>query len=185
MERFVYSLRRLVRTAIQAALVLSLLLGSFPVPVAQAVNSVPKILNYQARITDSGGVPVPNGTLSVVFKLYDGDGTCLYSAQGSCGTPTAKTVTVTNGVFTTAIGAAADGDNEIPDGLFDNNVVTLGITVGADAEMTPRKRLTAAAYAFNADRLDDLDVTSSGSTTPYIPSTTTNGNLVITGDRQG
>ncbi|WKZ28868.1 MAG: hypothetical protein QY323_05060 [Patescibacteria group bacterium] len=155
----------------------------FLISPAYAANSVPKVLNYQARVTDSGGVPVPNGALSVIFRLYDGDGTCLYSARGSCGTPTAKSVTVTNGVFSTQLGEA--GDNEIPDGLFDNNVVTLGITIGADAEMTPRKRLTAAAYALNADRLDDLDVTSSGSTTAYIPSTTANGNLVITGDPQG
>ncbi|WKZ28703.1 MAG: hypothetical protein QY323_04160 [Patescibacteria group bacterium] len=176
------ALKRAARTAVLAALVLSLLSGSFPTP-AYAANSVPKVLNYQARVTDSGGVPVPNGALSVIFRLYDGDGTCLYSARGSCGTPTAKSVTVTNGVFSTQLGEA--GDNEIPDGLFDNNVVTLGITIGADAEMTPRKRLTAAAYALNADRLDDLDVTSSGSTTAYIPSTTANGNLVITGDPQG
>ncbi|MFA5854259.1 MAG: hypothetical protein WC866_04195 [Patescibacteria group bacterium] len=152
----------------------------FPV---HAANSVPKVLNYQARLTDSGGVQVPDGALSIIFKLYDGDGNCLYTARGTCGTPTAKSVTVTGSVFTTHIGEAAD--NEIPDGLFDNNVVTLGITIGADAEMTPRKRLTAAAYALNADRLDDLDVTSSGSTTAYIPSTTANGNLVITGDPQG
>ncbi|MFA5854429.1 MAG: hypothetical protein WC866_05110, partial [Patescibacteria group bacterium] len=183
MNRFGYNLRRFGRTVIQAALVLSLLLGSFPAAVVHAANSVPKVLNYQARLTDSGGVQVPDGALSIIFKLYDGDGNCLYTARGTCGTPTAKSVTVTGSVFTTHIGEAAD--NEIPDGLFDNNVVTLGITIGADAEMTPRKRLTAAAYALNADRLDDLDVTSSGSTTAYIPSTTANGNLVITGDPQG
>ncbi len=182
-----FSFKKLLRHALKAVFPAVFLAFSLisQVPAAHAANSVPKVLNYQARLTDSGGVQVPNGALNVKFVFYDGAGNCLYTVKGTCGTPTAKSVTVTGGVFSTLLGNAADSDNEIPDGLFDNNVVLLGITIGADSEMTPRKRISAAPYALNADRLDDLDVTSSGSTTAYIPSTTVNGNLTITGDPQG
>jgi len=80
---------------------------------ARAASTVPKILAYQARVTDSAGTAVPNGSLSVKFVLYDSasGGTCLYAARGSCGTPTAKTVTVASGVFTTQIGESGDEES--------------------------------------------------------------------------
>src|SRR5688572_16333706 len=154
---------------------------------ASAASTVPKLLNYQARITDDSGVPVPDGNLNIWISVYDASsgGSCLYAMRGSCGTPSFKTVSVVNGVFSTLIGDTVAGDNAIGDTLFDASTLYLGITVASDTEMVPRKRLTTAPYAMNADRLDGLDVTSSGSTTPYVVSTTANGNLTITGDPQG
>src|SRR5688572_19131836 len=163
--------------------------STFPLGLktAEAASTVPKLLNYQARITDDAGVPVPDGNLNIWISVYDASsgGTCLYAMRGSCGTPSFKTVSVVNGVFSTLIGDTVGGDNAISDTLFDASTLYLGITVASDTEMVPRKRLTTAPYAMNADRLDGLDVTSSGSTTPYVVSTTANGNLVITGDPQG
>ena len=54
-----------------------------------------------------------DGSLSVQFTIYDASatGTCRYTTRGTCGTPTAKTVTVTNGVFSTLLGDTASGDN--------------------------------------------------------------------------
>ena len=191
--RITREFRRFGRKALKAVLVLIVVLGQLgPYTYiagnsASAANEIPKLLNYQARITDDSGVPVPDGNLNIWISVYDASsgGSCLYAMRGSCGTPSFKTVNVVNGVFSTLIGDTAGGDNEIPESLFDNNTLYLGITVASDTEMVPRKRITAAPYALNADKLDDLDVTSSGSTTPYIPSTTANGNLVITGDPQG
>jgi hypothetical protein len=152
----------------------------FYINEAYAASTVPKIINYQARVTDSSGVPVPNGSLSIKVSIYDSasGGTCLYAVRGSCGTPTAKTVTATNGVFSTLIGEA--GDNTIPDALFDASALYLGITIGSDAEMTPRKRIGASGYALNADRLDNLDASNAGGSGAYVPVTDSSGNLVLT-----
>ena len=148
-----------------------------------AANSIPKLLNYQARVTDAGGTAVPDGGLNVKISIYDAasGGSCLYTLRGTCGTPTAKSVTVTNGTFSTVIGDTGAGDNAISDSLFDGDALYLGITVGTDSEMTPRKRLSAAPYAFNADRLDDLDASSTGGTGAYIPATDSTGNLLLNG----
>jgi hypothetical protein len=149
-----------------------------------AGQTIPKLLNYQARVTDSGGVAVPDGALNVKISVYDAasGGTCLYTIRGACGAATSKSVTVTNGIFSTQIGDTVAGDNAIPDTLFDNAGVYLGITVGADPdEMTPRKRLTAGPYAFNADRLDNLDSSNAGGNGAYIPATDSTGGLLLTG----
>ena len=148
-----------------------------------AGQTIPKLLNYQARVTDAGGTAVPDGALNVKMSIYDAasGGTCLYTIRGSCGTPTSKSVTVTNGTFSTQIGDTVAGDNVIPDTLFDNAGVYLGVTVGSDAEMTPRKRLTSGAYAFNADRLDNLDSSNAGGTGAYIPATDSTGGLLLSG----
>jgi|GEM_PF-4282267 len=181
------TVRNLQKNWVIAMVLASLMISSIPATPASAAPTIPKILNYQARITDSAGVPVPDGNLNIWISVYDApsSGTCLYAMQGSCGTPDYKTVNVVNGVFSMLIGDMANGDNEIPDTLFSNPGLYLGVTVASDTEMVPRKRITAAPYAVNADQLDGLDATDSGSTTPYIVAANANGNLVITGDPQG
>jgi hypothetical protein len=60
-------------------------------------------------------------------------------------------VTVTNGVFAVTIGSSA------PLGVVQFDVpYYLGITVGADPEMTPRQTVTAAPYALRADNANLL-----------------------------
>ncbi len=150
-----------------------------------------RILNYQLRLTDTSGIAVPNGTLSVKLTFYDASsgGTQLYSActnDGSpTGTPTAVTATFTSGTSTVLIGdttitCAAGSAVAIPATLFNNTVIYLGVTVAADAEMTPRKRIVAAGYALNADRLDDLETSSAGGSNAFVPVTDSSGNFVLT-----
>jgi hypothetical protein len=151
---------------------------------ASAAQTIPKILNYQARITSATGTPVSDGSLAVKFTIYDAasGGTCRYTTRGTCGTPTAKSVTVTNGVFSTLLGDTAAGDNDIPDNLFDTSALYLGISVATDSEMVPRKRLSSAPYAFNADRLDNLDTSATGGTQAFIPVTSATGSLTLSAD---
>ena len=72
------------------------------------------------------------------------------------------------------LGDAVAGDNALD--LDFNSSYWLGVTVGSDAEMTPRKPLGAAPYAFNADMLDGLDSAESG-TDAHIVKTDSSGNL--------
>ena len=134
------------------------------ISVAQAAIAPPNILSYQGRLLNSNGVPVTSSTASIKFKLYDSasGGTCLWSNSSStCATETAHTVTLSSGLFSENLGDTAASYAAIPSTVFaDNAAVYLGITIGSDSEMSPRKRMTAAPYALNAQTLDGLDSTS-------------------------
>jgi hypothetical protein len=116
---------------------------------------VTKEISYQGKLTNASNVAVANGDYAMIIRIYDADsgGNCLWSAQGDCGSPEARNVTVANGIFSIMLGET--GDNPIT--LDFNSAYYLGVKVGTDAEMTPRKKVGAAGYAFNADRLDGLD----------------------------
>ncbi len=152
-----------------------------------------RILNYQIRLTDANGIAVPDGTTDIKLTFYTAasGGTQLYtacSADGSpTGTPTAVEATFTSGVATVLIGdtgitCASGSAVAIPATLFTNTAMYLGVTVEADAEMTPRKRIVAAGYALNADRLDDLETSAVGGSGAFVPITDGSGNLTLTED---
>ncbi|MEY4744073.1 MAG: hypothetical protein RL272_18, partial [Candidatus Parcubacteria bacterium] len=161
-------------------------------PILASGPSSNRILNYQLRLTDTNGVPVADGTKNVKLTFYtlSSGGTQLYtacSADGTpTGTPTAVVATFTNGTGTVLVGdtvglsCASGSAVAVPASLFSNTAIYLGITVNADAEMTPRKRIVAQGYALNADLLDDLDTSAVGGSVAFIPATDGSGNLTLT-----
>src|SRR5687768_13602834 len=159
-------------------------------PVHASGPSSNRVLNYQIRLTDSSGIPVANGTknLKLTFFTAASGGTQLYtacSADGSAtGTPTAVVATFASGTSTILIGStltcASGSSPVIPATLFDNTAIFLGVTVEADAEMTPRKRIVAAGYALNADKLDDLETSAVGGANAFVPVTDSSGNFTLT-----
>jgi hypothetical protein len=104
---------------------------------------VPDQINYQGLLTDSGGHPI-SATVSMTFKLYNvsSGGAALYTE--------AQSVTVANGIFNVAIGSIT------PLNLPFDVPYFLGITVGADAEMTPRQAVLSSPYALRAGKADGL-----------------------------
>jgi hypothetical protein len=117
------------------------------------VSAAPdKVINYQGKLTDNSNVPVADTNYSIQFTIWDAvsGGNCLWSAQGSCGTPTAKTVATVGGVFSSMLGEA--GDNAIT--MDFNSNYWLQIKVGSDDPMTPRRQITVSGYAINAGSLD-------------------------------
>ena len=150
-----------------------------------------RILNYQIRLTDPNGIAVPDGTEDLQLTVYTASsgGSQLYSActaDGTAtGTPTAVVATFTGSAATVLIGdttvtCASGSAPAMPSDLFNNTTVYLGVTVNADAEMTPRKRIVATGYALNADRLDDLDTSNAGGSNAYVPVTDSSGNFTLT-----
>ena len=145
---------------------------------ASGINSQ---LNYQGKLSDSSGVQVSDASYNMKFVIYDADsgGNCLWTSVGACDTADYGTVAVTtvNGVFSVALGDT--GQNSIATSTIDWNIdsLYLGVTVGADAEMTPRKRLTSSAYSFNADEIDGLHATSTEAIANYLLSLDSYGNL--------
>jgi hypothetical protein len=132
-----------------------LLVAAFFAVSFSAQATITKEISYQGKLTNASNVAVANGDYAMVIRIYDAasGGSCLWSARGDCGSPTARSVAVANGIFSIMLGET--GDNPIT--LDFNSSYYLGIQVEADAEMTPRKKVGAAGYAFNTDRLDGLD----------------------------
>jgi microcystin-dependent protein len=116
--------------------------------------SSPNILSFQGRVTDLSDTPITAST-SLTFKLYNvsSGGTALWT--GSCNVTPDQ-----DGVFDVLLGEECG--SAIPETVFSENTDTyLGITVGSDSEMSPRQRVSAAAYAINADTLDGFDSSQS------------------------
>jgi hypothetical protein len=138
------SLRRMcILTLIAVALLMS-----------TALADIPRLISYQGRLTDVSGNPVTDGAYQVRFRIYDAasGGSTLWD-NGSV------SVTVTNGVFSYALGQAT----ALPANLFDNSAVRwLGVTVGAGTEITPRTQLVSTAYAFHAKSADTASYALAG-----------------------
>lgn len=109
-------------------------------------------ITYHGKLTDTSDVPVADGNYDFKFRIYDAvtGGSCVWSARGTCGTPTAKSVSVSKGIFYTNLGES--GDNALS--LDFNSNYWLEITVGTDSAMSTRRKLTATSHAINSSKLN-------------------------------
>jgi hypothetical protein len=123
-------------------------------------------INFQGKLTNPNGTNVANGNYSIVFSLYT-----VPSAGTAVWTETQSSVAVTDGVFQVALGSSTALPGSVD---FNNSSLYLGVKVGADAEMNPRVRFTAAPYAFNSDRLNGLQSSAFGQLTANNTFTGTN-----------
>ena len=117
-------------------------------------------LNFQARLLNSSGSLVSDGTYNIEFKIFDASSSSG-SGQGSCAGDSnclwvetrtgANKVTLINGYFSvnlasiTAFGSI-NWDQEM---WLTMNIGGTG-SPSWDGEMTPRIKLTAVPYAFRA-----------------------------------
>jgi hypothetical protein len=98
---------------------------------------IPNKINYQGYLTDSGGTPI-NGPVSMQFSIYD------TPTGGSVLWTETQSVAVNNGIYSINLGEVT------PITLAFDAQYYLGVTVGTDPEMTPRRSLTNVPYAFRA-----------------------------------
>ena len=108
-----------------------------------SMADIPKILNYQGRVTDSGGSPIADGDYTMTFAIYDAasGGTSLWSSGD-------VTVTVSNSVFSVFLGESPQPSLDL-DFSMD---YWIEITIEGDLQ-SPRTRLGSAGYAFMASGL--------------------------------
>lgn len=109
--------------------------------------TVPQVISYQGQLTNSSGAPL-TGAYTMTFRLYNvaSGGSTLWSENYTA-------VSVANGVFQVLLGS----QTPIPDAVFDQSALYLGVTVGSDAEMTPRRRVASVGYAYRANDAATLD----------------------------
>ena len=130
-----------------------------------AEAQIPRKLNYQGFLTTPSGSPL-NTPQTLIVRLYDAaSGGNLLFAE------THNPVTVSNGIFNILLGSVDTNLNAL-NLLFDKQYY-LGITVGADPEMSPRQPLAASPYAITAQ-----NIASGGNIVLSNPSSATAGNIM-------
>jgi hypothetical protein len=109
-------------------------------------------ISYQGRLADSSGDPVTTSGVGMQFRLYNTD-----TGGSSQWQEPHTAVPVEDGLFHVLLGST----NPIPVSLLANNsTLWLGITVGADSEMTPREQIASVPYAMIASTVADGAITT-------------------------
>ena len=101
-----------------------------------AEAAIPTTVGYQGYLTNTTGTP-ETSMPTAEFKLY------AELILGSELWTENHNLDVVNGFFNVDLGSV----NPFPDGIFENPVF-LGISIGGDAEMTPRLRFNSTPTAF-------------------------------------
>ncbi len=110
-------------------------------PVCELIYAAaPNLVNYQGRLTDSAGLPLANGNYTVTFSVYSvaSGGTAIWSET--------QNVIVTDGLFATLLGSVVP----LASSVFSDTVRHLGVQVGSDPELLPRKRIASVPFAIAA-----------------------------------
>ena len=163
-------------------MLVTILCGFFMAHTAQTSAAINPQINFQGKLTNPDGTNVTDGTYSIVFSIYS-----VSSGGSAVWTETQSTVGVSSGIFQVALGSVTTLPGSVD---FNSNSLYLGVKVGADAEMTPRVRLTAVPYAFNADSLGGILASGYGtlagvqtwaSANTFTGLVTANGGASITG----
>jgi hypothetical protein len=124
------------------------------IPASRGVADVPEFMNYQGVLREGSGVPVPDGTYALTFRLYDVQtgGLALWTE--------AQTTDVVDGMINVKLGKT------IPlSGLEFDVPYWLGIAVGVEAELVPRIELATVPYAGRAAVANHCDEIEEGQVT--------------------
>ncbi|MBN1826712.1 MAG: hypothetical protein JW958_10625, partial [Candidatus Eisenbacteria bacterium] len=109
----------------------------------------PRVMHYQGTLADTSG-SLPTGVYDLTFRLY-GDS----SAAGPVLWEEPRTgVEVEDGLFQVILGRTV----AIPDSVIAMNDLWLGLTVGMDPELAPRRPMGSAFFAMRAGTADDAAV---------------------------
>ena len=103
-----------------------------------AYADVPQRMNYQGKITTPGGALVDT-TIQMVFSIY-----ATPTAVSALWSETHPAVVVQKGIFSVVLGMQNPLDS---DDFHWLDSLYLGVKVGADPEMTPRKQIVSSGYA--------------------------------------
>ncbi|MDD5165366.1 MAG: hypothetical protein PHG25_02405, partial [Candidatus Pacebacteria bacterium] len=133
-----------------AALVFVLMFGSFTsflTPQAQA--AINQQINYQGKLTNASNIAVADGSYTASFSLYTvpTGGAAIWTEldNGS------NKVVVKNGLFSVMLGSTTPFT-----GVDFNQTLYLGVTIEADAEMTPRKVIGTVPSALVAQTIQNI-----------------------------
>ena len=145
-----------------ALLCVSILWGVAPTKVVRAPEptidaiTVPGLMNYQGKLTDTLGNPVPNGTFPLTFRLYhDSTGGASFWSE-------VQQVQTRGGLFNCLLG------KENPIASFpEDGSAYLEMQIDPNPPMAPRIRIASSAYAFLARKADTANYAILGFPAPH------------------
>jgi hypothetical protein len=116
----------------------------------------PRLISYQGRLTDASGEPLEDGAKNLRFIIWN-DPTAVAPANELWNSGPV-TVTTTDGLFSVNLGQSPM--TALDPALFADTLLWLGISVGADPEISPRTRLVSSPYTLSAHYADSARVTT-------------------------
>jgi hypothetical protein len=136
-------------------------IGIFPQAFAQAAEVVPKLINYQGKLTDVTGQPLAGdagGTFRLKFEIF------VQATGGNAVWAEERDVVVIGGIFNVALGGAG-GDEVvgISDDLgvafagptrFLQTTIVSGPTITEAQTLAPRQQLVSTPFAMVAQTTD-------------------------------
>ena len=156
------------------------------------VRAGPQVITYQGHVIQSNGLSVPNNSYRMRFTLYD----AAAPAGVARWTETKTAVQVWSGLFSVVLGDTTALGTVLT--TYPNLWLEVEIDVGrngafeATEKYTPRQRLTSAAWAIEADRLQGHDtsffqqrVIGVAPAGRYITGVNANGTVTTAVDRVG
>lgn len=143
---------------------------------ASIVATITPTVNYQGRLTDDTGAPVPDGVYEIVFTIYNTE-----SSSTPAWTSGTQSVTVSGGLFTYELGSNVPFPNKI----FAYESRWLGIKVGSDSEILPRTEFQSVPYAYTAAKADTALVVANEDDFVHTTGDTMEGGLYFDGDGDG
>nr|MDA8130183.1 hypothetical protein [Elusimicrobiota bacterium] len=147
---------------------LGILTGLLLLPVLAA--AAPSYINYQGRLVDASGNPL-SGSYSITFNIYG-----VSSGGSAVWTEVQPSVSVDNGIFSAKLGSVT----ALPPSVFASDTRYLGVTIGSDAEMSPRVQLLSVPYAIYA--ASAASVGSAGQTVDISTGVNVTGNINASGN---
>ena len=127
---------RLIHKVVPASM---LACGALGLAGSAGAVGVPQTITHQGRLYDASNKPV-SGMLTVKFAVYASPNAAMPLWSES------DMLTFDEGYFSVSLGETTPFTTN----LFDGSVRYLGITVGADPEMTPRVPVQSVPYAILA-----------------------------------
>lgn len=121
---------------------------------------VPKLINYQGRLTDASGQALPDGTYSVRFEIFAAKEASLPGGTNVIWGATYTNVSLDSGQFNVVLGAAGGQpvagavETELGFAFEDSSrylqmTVVNGPAVSSPFALAPRQRFLSVPYAFN------------------------------------
>lgn len=121
--------------------------------VSGIIAQPPQLINYQALLTDPNtGKAIPDSMYTVVFSIYN------VSTGGTAIWTETQSIETQDGLFNALLGSV----NPITPSVLDGPEKYLGVKVGMDPEMTPRRRIVSSAYSIISEDANKLNGLSSG-----------------------
>ena len=142
-----------MRLCAYSCLALFLLLGA-----GKVAAQIPQVLSYQGALTDTAGLPKPDGTYRFTFRLY---------ADSTGGTPLwteERFVHVRRGLFSTPLGGSPSF------ALLFSAPRWLSVQVQSEPEIPRRILLAATAYSFRSIKSDTALVALTAPTQQFTDS---------------